>query len=1409
MKPTERTSKKPSIVATGLIVALRGLPGSEGIGGPEMHVREVWGPTGAAESDNEQPGEGHAYQGVSGSASSRGSIAEGCGIVSSSSVGETEGSGTNETAQSKPGRCAAEDRPRRLWANGEDHRIRHPFRLLRRALNAGAVGGRVIITTPVNIRTDAAVWTDKEKKDKSTAPFVGLPINVATLGLLAVILSFFSLSVFAAVGPSPASANEPWWHVTSNVKPSVLQQGGNGVIVTEALNLGDASTSGPLTITDTLPEGVTVQKVSPRGTPEPQLSFITAVDRQWGALEEERFHGPGLGPGEGQGYLHACSEPAPRVVRCTLEEFTPGFPTAVVPYGLLELGIAVTVEVGAPLGRDESVVEVAGGKTPSVRANRPLLVGEPEATPAFGLEESSFVPESEGGGVDAQAGSHPFQLTQQFALNQNANVLSPPALAKDLRFQLPAGLVGNAEAIPQCSERDFTTLQGGFPNLCPESTAIGVATVTLNIPGIGGGEQTIPVPLFNLVPARGEPARFGFEVYGNPTFIDTGVRTGGDYGVTATVSNITQVVNFQSIAVTFWGVPDSSSHDPSRGWGCLAGGFFSAAYAIPCTLLNDSSPLPFLTLPTSCAAPWTSTVEGSSWPLRSEPGAQPASIPLPSDTYSLADAAGAPVKLTGCNALPFTPFVEVSPDLQQASSPSGLTVHVRVPQEVGDNAGGLASSNVKDITVALPAGVTLNPAGAGGLEACSEGLVGFEAQAGRAKDGFEEFNPVSEPGSRTPLFTSRLPGSFGSSETLQPGVNFCSDASKIATAKIRSPLLPNPIEGSVYLASQNANPFGSLVAMYIVAEDPIAGVLVKLPGEVSLCQSAGEVIAGMSCEAPDQIVTTFSNEPQLPFEDAELHFFGGERAPLSTPSRCGTYTTRASFAPWSGNEPVSSTSSFEIDSGPNGGPCPGNPLPFNPAVTGGALNLQAGAFSPLTVSMSRNDGEQNLKSIVAKLPPGLSGILTGVELCPEPNANNGTCGPNSLIGEATVSVGVGTQPFTVTGGRFYLTGPYNGTGPCTVGTPGCAPFGLTFEVPAKAGPFDLANTQHNHPACDCVLVRGKIEIDPLTTALTITSNPPGTPDSIPTSLEGIPLEIQHVNATTTRGNFQFNPTNCAKMALEGTVLLSEGGSDTITTPFQVTNCAALKFEPKFSVSTQAKTSKADGASLTAKVSYPNVPQGADADIAKVKVELPKQLPSRLTTLQKACTDAQFNANPAGCPAASKIGYATVHTPLIPVPLTGPAIFVSHGGEAFPSLEMVLQGYGITIDLVGTTFISKAGITSTTFKTVPDQPFSSFELTLPEGPYSALAANGNLCKETTTKTVKKKVTVEVKGHKKTETKKVKETVAASLSMPTEFVAQNGAEIHQTTPITVTGCGKAVKKSTKKHKQKQSSHNKGRA
>jgi hypothetical protein len=604
----------------------------------------------------------------------------------------------------------------------------------------------------------------------------------------------------------------------------------------------------------------------------------------------------------------------------------------------------------------------------------------------------------------------------------------------------------------------------------------------------------------------------------------------------------------------------------------------------------------------------------------------------------------------------------------------------------------------------LPAGIQLSPSGADGLQSCPNAQIGFTG-----------VNPITN----------------GYEFTDAPAA--CPDASKIATVAIKTPLLPNPLEGQVYLAApQNfagalENPFGSLVAMYIVAEDPVSGTLVKLPGSVSTDASTG------------QIVATFDNTPQLPFEQLELHFFGGARAPLSTPAGCGSYTVAASISPWSSAEAANSSSSFDIESGPNGASC-SNPQPFTPGFQAGSTNLQAGGFTPFALTMTRPDADQTLSRVEMQMPPGLLGTLSNVALCPEPQAAQGTCGPESLIGETVVSAGLGSAPFTVTGGKVYITSGYKG-----------APYGLSIVNPAAAGPFVL---DEGHP----VVVRASIYVDPHTAALRIVSDP------LPTILDGIPLQIQHVNVNINRPGFTFNPTNCNKTAINGTLSSSEGASAAVSTPFQVTNCASLAFKPKLAASTSGKTSKADGASLKVKLTYPDGP--FDANIAKVKVDLPKQLPSRLTTLQKACLAKVFEANPANCPAESVVGHAKAITPVLPVPLEGPAYFVSHGGEAFPSLIVVLQGYGTTVDLVGTTFISHAGITSSTFEQVPDVPVGSFELTLPEGKFSALGTDSNLCK-------------------------------SKLAMPTLFIGQNGAEIHTSTPIGVTSCPKA-KKATRAQK-----------
>jgi hypothetical protein len=899
------------------------------------------------------------------------------------------------------------------------------------------------------------------------------------------------------------------------------------------------------------------------------------------------------------------------------------------------------------------------------------------------------------GTPDTQAGSHPFAFSTTIAVKSveeeeaigRVVPRSEGGNVRDIEVNLPPGFVGDPGATPLCSARKFAEgFSFGVGAVCSEDSQIGIVDLYLNSLHVSG-------PVYNLTPPKGDPAEFGFSILGVPVVLVPFVRTGSDYGVGVRFTGIPEAYSMVKGTITLWGVPADSRHDAQRGE-CLAENEYKSAetptYECPATV----PPKPFLSLPTSCEGPLHFSASIDSW---NDPGA-------------FVSASTTAPGLTGCDKLDFTPQVVVSPEPAQAASPSGLSVEIQVPQTY-DNPEGLAESNLKNTTVTLPAGVSVNPSAGDGLAGCSEEQFALHVNVEGA----------------------------------------CPDASKIGTVEITTPLLPNPLRGSVFLAQQGnlpgngSNPFGSLLAIYLDVKDPVSGVLVKLAGEVKPDPATG------------QLVTTFLNNPAVPFDNLKLSFSGGPRGSLINPPACGSYTTSTEMTPWSGGASASPSWAFQIVSGPQGEPCSllGG---FSPQLVSGTESNQAAGFSPYSLTFYRSDGEQDLSRIQVTTPPGLLGTLAGVTLCGEPQASQGTCGPESLIGHTTVGTGAGSNPYYVTG-KVYLTGPYNG-----------APYGLSFVVPAVAGPLNLGT----------VVVRAAVSVDPHTTALTVTSEP------LPQILQGVPLHIRAVNVTLDRERFIFNPSNCNAMAIKATMTSSLGAVSPVSTHFQATNCAALSFHPKFTVTTSGKTSRANGASLDAKLLEPNVggqpilaTNGGEANIAKVKVELPKALPSRLTTLQKACTAQVFEANPANCPSASLVGYAKATTPILPVQLTGPAYFVSHGGEAFPSLIVVLQGYGVRVDLIGATFISKQGITSSTFGAVPDVPVSSFELYLPEGPYSALAANGNLCKK-------------------------------KLVMPTEMVGQDGEVIHQSTPIGLTGCNKAnAKKKAKAAHRARRAHKSGTA
>ncbi len=922
---------------------------------------------------------------------------------------------------------------------------------------------------------------------------------------------------------------------------------------------------------------------------------------------------------------------------------------------------------------------------------------------AFQSFENTFI--NPDGSPDLLAGSHPWEMVTRFKLGDATNRFGEPVPDGDLkntRVELPAGLVGNPAATLKCTEKEFFTVNpnvnsgGALPGGdCPDYSQIGVVRAA------NAGEQPAWVALYNLVPPAGVPAEFGFNFYGTPVLLLPSVRTGGDNGITVESVDTPQGFALDQFTAFLWGVPGDPRHDEFRGECLTVAGESECSHAFPGTVE------PFLSLPTRCSTSLETRIHADSW---EEPG-----VFIQGSAFS-GESEGAPVGLTGCDRMSFSPQLTVSPDTSAADTPAGLTVDVKPPLGGLLDPEGVSSADLKNTAVVLPAGMVINPGQAAGLEACQPAQDALTTEAEKAE---------------------------GKEDTAAPS---CPLGSKVGTVKIQTPLLEGLTEpeliGNVYVLQSNPPHLRLLVA---ASAD---GINVKLVGDVELDESTG------------RLTTTFSETPQLPFTDFKLQFSGGARAALVTPALCGAYTTSADFTPWSSPSEADALTGaeFNIDSGPNDTACVST-LPFAPSLSAGSTTDQAGGFTHFSLLLQRGDGQQRISSLRFKTPEGLLGMISKVPLCGEPQASKGECAATSQIGHTVVEAGPGPYPLVVPQpgqppAPIYLTGGYKG-----------APYGLSIVVPLVVGPFTL-QTQ---------IVRAKIEVDPRTAQLTVTT------DSLPSIVDGIPTDLRAINAVIDREGFMFNPTDCNPQSFAGTATSTEGAQAAISTPFQVGSCQSLKFKPDFKVSTQGRTSKADGASLTAKIIYPTTPPGANqassqANIARVKVDLPKQLPSRLTTLQKACTAATFEANPANCPAASVVGHATAITPVLPVPLNGPAYFVSHGGEAFPSLIVVLQGYGVTVDLVGTTFISKQGITSSTFKQVPDVPVGSFELTLPEGKYSALAANlpakdkGSFCGQ-------------------------------SLAMPTAFVAQNGAEIHESTKITVTNCPKA-KKAKKHHKHAKS-------
>jgi hypothetical protein len=538
-----------------------------------------------------------------------------------------------------------------------------------------------------------------------------------------------------------------------------------------------------------------------------------------------------------------------------------------------------------------------------------------------------------------------------------------------------------------------------------------------------------------------------------------------------------------------------------------------------------------------------------------------------------------------------------------------------------------------------------------------------------------------------------------------PGTD-CPATSAIGTVSLDVPTLPNgSLTGNLYLGGPVSGPITDPpYIVYVDAESVRYGVSVRLKGETFPNATTG------------QLTTVFSENPEQPFTNIVLSFKGGALAPIANPLTCDAGTAEGSFLPYTEIGSKSIATPFAATG------C-ASTIPF--ALTQSTTNqtANAGGNTTYTFSLTRPAGHQYLSDVKTTLPAGLVGQIPKATQCTDAQANANACPATSQIGVASAISGSGPTPFTFGNGKVYLTGPYNG-----------APFGLSIVVPAEAGPFNLGP----------VTTRAKINIDPYTARVTTTA-------ALPRIVKGIPIRLRGLTVSINKQGFLLNPTNCGLLATDTTATSTFGALQNLSSPFQVGNCNLLKFKPGFRATTSSKASKANGASLETTVSE----VAGQANIKSVKVQLPKALPSRLTTLQKACPAATFEADPYKCPVGSFVGGARANTPVLADKLKGPAILVSHAAAAFPDLDLVLEADGVRTILVGNTDIKK-GITTNTFASTPDVPVSSITVNLPIGPHSALAANANLCSN-------------------------------PLIMPTTMTGQNGVVVKQNTTIKVNTCG----------------------
>ncbi len=898
----------------------------------------------------------------------------------------------------------------------------------------------------------------------------------------------------------------------------------------------------------------------------------------------------------------------------------------------------------------------------------------PTAQAEFGFREFDLKFLNADGSPDTQAGSHPFAVVNRLHFNALADEGGdeyPDEMVKDITVGLPDGLVGYPTATPRCPSPDFINFvqETKLPR-CSNSTAVGTVVVKA-INQIGTTPAYISAPVYNLLPPPGVVQKLGFIAYGVPVAIEFTVNPEPPYNIEANLHDIAQPLPVLGSTLTVWGNPASPVHDKERG-SCIKVNLFKedkvATTGESCP--TNVAPSPFITSPRACTGPLATTFEADSW---TRPGIWARGSVLTHDNAEPPN----PVGFTGCAKLGFKPTIAAQPTTKAAQSPSGLDFSLDVSDEGLLNSAGLAQSDIRKAVVTLPEGMSTNPSLAEGLTTCSEADLDRE--------------------------------SVGS----KPGAG-CPNESKIGTVQVQTPLLEESVEGSLFIATPYENPFDSLLALYMVIKNPTLGIVIKQPLKVETDPLTG------------QITTVAEELPQLPFSHFKLHFREGTRSPLSSPPLCGSYDAKAVLTPWAGGAPVTTTSAFEVISGPDAGPCPsGTSQPFKPRLEAGTLNNAAGRYSPFYLRISREDGEQEITNFSIKLPPGVTGKLAGIPYCPDlaialaasrtgphggqEELDNPSCPAASEVGRTLVGVGVGPS-LAYAPGKLYLAGPYNGSA-----------LSIVSITAARVGPFDLGT----------VVVRLALRINPATAEVFVDAT--GS-DPIPHIIKGIPVHLRDIRGYVDRPEFTLNPTSCERTSTASTVLGSgaDFGSSaddqpiTVTSPFQAADCAGLPYKPRLSLTLKGGTRRGDFPALRAVLR----PRAGDANSKRIAVALPHSEFLEQGHIGTVCTRVQFKAGEVPgeqCPAAAIYGRATAYTPLFAEPLKGP-VFLRSSNHPLPDLVLALHGV-VDIEAAGRIDSVRGGQIRNTFDFVPDAPVTKVVVDFFGGKKGLLVNSTDLCRRT--------------------------------------------------------------------------------